>query len=233
LILVNRAGVVIEVHWNLSRPGDYFHFDLAEFFENARIVESDGQLVRVPSETDQALHASCQALRSGFRDLHRLLDAAFLLKHNVGHDPRLSHAAKRQGMATGLWLLVRLQQRLTGVDVPDQLEQSLRPAPFVQRCLESLDLRERAIAGEHPHRRSLKRLLLWLSAPSWAAAMNEIRRYVIPGVAELLDDGHDPLLLPGLASRAWLTLHRLNALIRLVAYQAWRLLRHRSRSAFD
>jgi hypothetical protein len=231
LIVRHRLGLLIEVHWNLSRPRDYFQFDIEGLFARSRVLERSHGRFRVPSDMDQILHAASQALRGGFRELHRVLDAALLLRQGAGDDPSLPAIAARQGLATACWLLLGLQERLVGVPVRPDLESALRPRPMVRRCLDSLDLEERAIAGDSLGRLPLKRLLLVLAAPSIGTGSRELRGFLAPGDAELLDEGPDPDRLPGLVSRALLGARHGVVAARLLAYQAWRLASHRERAA--
>jgi len=112
LVLVNANNIVIELHWNLSRPEDYCQFDLDGFAARSRSIELDGVSVRIPSDEDQLLHAACQSLRHDYSDLRRVLDAALLLRHGCVDPVLLSELARRQGMATRLWVLLKLQRAM-------------------------------------------------------------------------------------------------------------------------
>ncbi len=223
-VLGHPSGSVVEVHWDLSRPGDYARFDLAGFRDRSRSIELDGIPIRVPSHADQLLHASCQALRDGFHDLRRVLDGALLLRAGVGCIESLARTARRQGMATPLWLMLELQRELMHIEPPPELHDAVRPRRIVHRCLESLDVPS-ALAhagGERDGR--LKRLLLWLSAPRLSRSLAEVGRFLLPGRAEYLDDGCAPDRLPGTARRAGRALRRGASLAAILWRQAGCLL---------
>lgn len=220
----SSAGVLVELHWDLSRPTDYTRFDLDGFFGRARVIEHGGAALRVPADSDQLLHAACQALRRGYADLRRLIDAALLVKVGAAGTPGLAGTAERQGMATAVWVLLNLGRELAGPAVPDAVESALRPRPLVRRCLNSLPLSEVVLEVDAQHD-GLRHLLIWLSAPSLGAAASEIRQFLVPGELQLLDEGHDPGRLPGFWRRGALTARHTASLLKIAGFQAWRLAR--------
>jgi hypothetical protein len=225
LVLENANNIVVELHWNLSRPGDYCQFDLDGFVKRSRAIDLDGVPVRVPSDEDQLLHAACQSLRHGYADLRRVLDAALLLRHATVDSELLSRLARRQGMATPLWVLLALQRSMLGETVPAVLEEAVRPVTVVRRCLESLDLPERSALQDAAHHTGFTKLLICLCAPDAATALLELKRYVFPERGQWLDMGHDPSNLPGRMRRCAFAVRRCLSLAKILGYLGLRLIR--------
>jgi len=224
LVLENANNIVIELHWNLSRPGDYCQFDLDGFFARSRSIELDGVSVRIPSDEDQMLHAACQSLRHGYADLRRVLDAALLLKHGSVDPALLSGLARRQGMATSLWVLLELQRGTLGEAIPSVLEEGVRPVAVVRRCLESLDLPVRSASQDAVRRPGFKKLITFLCAPDLTTALLELKRYVFPERGQWLDMGYDPANLPGRMQRCTIAVRRCLSLVKILGYQGLRLI---------
>ncbi len=227
LILENADSVVIELHWDLSKPQDYCRFDLDGFVTRTSPIEVDGLSVQVPSDEDQLLHAAYQSLCDGFPDLRRVLDAALVLKRGRVDPGLLAKLARDQGVATSLWLLLDLQRAILGEPIPPELERAVQPDALVRRCLRSLELPSRSVAGDAERRAGFKKLMLCLCAPDLGTAMFEIRRYVLVGRDQWLDMGYDPEAPPSRTRRISIGMRRCLSLARILAYQAWRLTRGR------
>ena len=218
-ILSGPAGMTLEVHWNLSRPDNYFQFDLDGFFGRSREIDRDGIRVQVPADIDQLLHATCQALEAGYSDIRRVIDAALLLRNGAGDDPLLPQLARSQGLATALWGLLQVQQELSGMPVSADLERSVRPEAFVRRCLDSLALPERALDSDARRRAALAEWILFLCSPSIASALSETRKYLVPGEPQLLGYGYQPDALPNWWTRGSLGARRAWFLAKMMAHQ--------------
>jgi hypothetical protein len=225
VILHHPSGRVVEVHWDLSRPRDYFRFDIAGFLARTRLTDAGGTTLQVPSDADQLLHSACQGVRQGFADLRRVVDAALLLRRDPGDGLRLAASAASQGIAPALWLLLELERALIGVEPPTALVAALRPRAFRRRCIESLSLGQRLVSLELRSAAGLRRLVFWLCAPGPASLLVEMRRFVAPGAAEFLDEGHDPDRLPGALERVRIGFRRSLSLVRILAHQGSCLVR--------
>lgn len=229
LILRGPARVSLELHWNLSRSGDYFQFDTPGFFERSRTIDREGTRLHVPSDADQLLHCACQALKEdGYSDLRRILDTALLVGHGAARAPGLAERARQQGMATPLWLLLEVQRELLGICGGEELARELRPGFVVRRCLTSLEVPRCAVVRQASDVSRLKRLVQWLSAPTLRAGLRQVRRFLLPGEAELLDSVHTGGTFDW-TTRARITASHSVALLKLATLQAWRL----ARSAFS
>jgi hypothetical protein len=225
LVLVNADNIVIELHWDLSRPEDYCRFDLDGFAARSRRVELDGVSVRIPSDEDQVLHSAFQLLCDGCASLRRVLDTALLFRNGRVDPARLLELARNQGLDTALWVLLRLQRSILGAEsIPEGLDEALRPAPVARRCLESLDLPTRSAARDAEHRTSFKKLILCLCAPDLGTAISELKRYVLVGRSQWLDMGYAPSAPPGWVRRGAIGARRCLSLAKMFVYQALHLI---------
>ena len=222
-ILRKPSGVTVEVHWDLSRPSDYFRFDLDGWLKRSRLLDAGGMTMRTPSGGDQLLHAASQALGERFSGLRRVLDAALLLRCGAGDDPGLVERARSQGLATALWVLLELAREITEVEAPTGLERGLRPRRAVRSCLASLRLSDRAVALDGSSPEVFKSLLRWLCAPNPLRALAEVGRFVFPGEMHFLEAGYPPGNLPGPARRALLSVRRSGTVVRIASHQLGRL----------
>ena len=222
LIFENANKVVIELHWHLSKPEDYCRFDLDGFIARSRSIELDGMWVRIPSDEDQVLHAAYQSLCDGYVDLRRVLDAALLFRRGWVDPTLLAKLARRQGMASCLWVLLDLQRNTLGQAIPPELEEAVKPVAVVRRGLERLDLTVRSGARDAAERTGFKKLVRCLCAPDYAAAFLELKRYVCVDRGQWLDMGYDPEDPPGRMWRLSLGARRCFSLVKLIGYQGLR-----------
>lgn len=227
-VLVNPSGITVEIHWDLSTPGDYVRFDLEALRRRAATVDAEGIPIRVLSPPDQLLHAASQALREGFNDLKRVVDAGLLLESGAASDVDLADRARRQGLGTAIWTLLRLVEWVTGREVAAELRDAVAPGRLTRRCIESLGLPEKTLSLYTRRRTGLRHLLRWLHAPSARAAARDLMRFVFPGEADFLDHGFQPDSMPGSLGRARITARRLLSLSKAAGYQSWCLLFRRS-----
>jgi hypothetical protein len=219
-ILRGPTGINVEVHWDVSRPADYFRFDLEGLRERARSLTMDGISIRLPEPADQLLHAAAQCIDEGFTNVWRVVDGALLLRWGDLNTHGLARRADEQGVGSALWALLRLIDRLTGVASP-ALEQALAPSRLRQRCIESLDLAGTMMNGFASRHSGHRRLVEWLCAPSGVRSLSQAARFVFPGEALLLAWGHQPDALPGPLKRTRIGLGQLWSLSKIVGYQGW------------
>lgn len=224
--LQNPAGVVVEVHWDLSRRNDYVRFDVDSFRARARILETTPVPMRIPAAADQLLLVAKQELDGGFSDLRRVVDAAFLIRAGAASDPTLAERARNQNLASALWVLLLLVRELTAVAAPDSLVEGVRPASLAETCIKSLDLPEKTLSRFALQRSGLVPLLRWLCAPGFRPLQKEIWSFVLPRRELLLQLGHDPDNLPGPGRRLWFGAQRAWSLVKVFCYQAYRLARN-------
>jgi hypothetical protein len=182
----------------------------------------------VPADADQLLHGACQALRDGYADLRRIVDAALLVRRGAAQDAELPRLARRQGMATALWLLLETQERLLGVDGGGACARNSMPGALARACLHSLQVPRRALTREAQQWIGFKRWLLWVSAPSAGIGLRHVARFLRPGEAELLDAGLTDGRRGAPVTARFSPAHALS-LCKLAAYQLWCLLRHAAR----
>jgi hypothetical protein len=225
-VLRSPAGITLELHWALVRPSDYFSLEPEGVRSRAQCTAFDGGAMHVPCHSDQLLHAAQQALREGFSDARRVLDADLLLRAGAADDPDLAARARLGGLSNSLWVLLSLTGSITGLGAPD-LREALRPTRLRQRSLEALDLPALLLERRSVHLTGLTAWLLLLCAPGMDVAGRALGRAIFPGERGLLEDGYVPEKPPGPLHRARLSMKRMGRTVKLAAYQTWRLCAHR------
>jgi Uncharacterised nucleotidyltransferase len=227
------AGIPLELHWDLSRRNDYVRFDLDGFRSRAGSLDTSPVPMRVPAPPDQLLLVAKQELDGGFGDLRRIVDATLLIRAGAASDPSLAERARRQNLGSALWVLLVLVRELASASAPGPdpatLEEGLRPAAFVERCVRSLALPEKALSLYTTRRAGLVHLVRWLCAPDLRSLRKEVAGYVLPRRELLLQMGQDPDHLSGPVARAWLAVRRAWSVAKVCGYQVYRVALHRSR----
>jgi len=221
-VLRSQNGLMLELHWDLARPSDYFHLDATGVCARARTVPFDGISMSVPCEADQLLHAAEQCLREGFSEARRVLDTANLLRGGADHDPGLAARAVESGLGTALWALLVASKALVGTDAETTMR-ALRPSRPSANSLLALDLPALFLEQRAKSFPGLRSWLHLLCAPSAAVATRTFLSTVFPGERGLLEDGHPPEAGPSRMRQGILSLKRIGQTVKMAAYQTWRL----------
>jgi hypothetical protein len=222
-ILISPSGLLVELHWDLSKPADFFRFDLREIRRRSRVVAFRGSSIRVLDPADQLLHLAAQEIDAGFCDLRHVVDAALLIEAEAAKSD-LPERAQRQGLSTALWELLAIVREVTGTVVPAEVERSLRPGTFKAVCLSSLNLTEKAIELYVRRHSGIRSLVRWLCTPGIRALGREVARFLLPGDSYYLQLGYEPTKVPGRARRILETTKRSWSLLKILSYQTARLL---------
>ncbi len=97
----------LELHWALTRPGEYCSFDAGRVLERSEPMS--GSRLRIPCTEDQLLHGALNLLRGGFTELKRVVDIDRLLRSKPDLDWKpLARLAQDSGLAPALRLSVEL-----------------------------------------------------------------------------------------------------------------------------
>ena len=225
--LVNKIGIRVELHWDLSRPAGYYRFDLESLYAASRTITAGGALIRVPSDNHQLLHAAAAGVADGFRDLRRIEDAAYLFKNGSLDLTTLVPAAREQGLETLLWCLLITLREMSTVPVPQDLTDALAPDRFRQKCLLSLALGEADIDRSRHRPAGFGALVYWLCCPEAGTSHAKLLTYVFPNNERLLELGYTPDSMPTRLARIWTSIRTTVTVLKLTGYQGWRLLVHR------
>lgn len=175
LPLFVRGGGSIEVHWNLTRPGQEHSIDPDELWRRAGEIEIAGQRVLALAAEDLLLHLCEHASyhHQFLLGLYPLCDIAALIHHLGSHIDWtvVCRRAEAWGWQRGAYLCLRLAHELVGAAVPAGVLDRLRPAGmstevaeaarylvFVPRKVgESVPLAVAGRSGERPLWREVRR----------------------------------------------------------------------------
>ncbi len=223
----NNMGVRIELHWDLSKPADYYRFDLNDWRKSSRSIEVNGVRIAVPSDEKQLLHAAAQAVSEGFIDLRRVVDAAFLLRNGSLQLSSVAKSARNQGIQYGLWTLLDLLRTLGGLEVSTELMLKIQPPESRRNCIRSLSLAEKMLDRSTVHRSGLRTWIYWLCCPDPRLTRSKAYSYLFPDDVHLLEMGYSPDSMPSLLNRFRISAIMSWSLLKLTAYQAWCLTKSR------
>jgi hypothetical protein len=158
-------GIIVELHWELSRAIEPLHLD-ATAFRAESVVVAGTPRVRVPRPELTLLHIVAENLRDGFDRLTRLVDVDRIVAATPAMDWRyVESAARAARLLPSLALVLELSRDMLGTPLPDDLRRRIRPSAIVRFHLALLRpgasmLRQRALT-----RPSWVVLLqLWLSS---------------------------------------------------------------------
>lgn len=139
--LIKKGHARIEIHWNLTNPGQYYSIAPDGFWERAVPVRIDGLDALALSSEDLLLHL-CLHLSYQHQftiDLRSFCDIAEMIPR---FDPDLDwriveERAAQWGWRRGVYLALRLAKELAGADVPIGALERLRPADMTDALIEN------------------------------------------------------------------------------------------------
>jgi hypothetical protein len=175
-VLKGSRGMLLELHWALSRAGDPVQLDPARFLTHG-LPAGDSIPVRLTSPTDLLLHTASQAWIGRFSRLLWVVDVDRLLRRCDGEIDweRLREDAGRAGLAPALWLLFRLAGQLLGTPEP-VVQESLAPRPWIRYGLSSITPGRAMVTGFSLHYNIVEKLYdCWL-APRGSARLRAAGR---------------------------------------------------------
>ena len=229
-VLQNRAGTTLEIHWALTLRESIYSFDLRRFLDESLPLTVGKITVRRPPDIDLLLHMVMQAVSVGFASLKHILDGA-LLASRIDDWPTLVSLARRRRLGNAVWFLLDMVEKLTGIAAPAEVMSALRPGFFARTLWRRL--RQDELCLTHPTSSPYlsHEFLHWLCAPTLSLRVREIRRYLFPGEAGLLEAGYTDADWPGLRERTTLALSRLRSLGQMVRLVTKRMYENRSEHA--
>lgn len=185
LRLERPNGMIVELHWALTRSREAFRLDAGTFLEQS-VVRDGERHIRVPRPEHSLLHIVVENVRGGFSRLTRLVDVDRI----VSASPRLDWdylraSARDSHLQPALAISLALSRAMLATEVPQEVMRQLRPRPMVRVALELLRPAE-SLLGQ----RSLTR-------PSWGTLM---QLWLLSGRSRLMtlaeglsSAGDDPL----------------------------------------
>lgn len=120
--VAHPRGFMVEVHWQLTRPGDPIRLDPETFQARAVTVDAPaGSPLRVPSTEDTLLHTVSQSEQDGVRGLRRLVDLDRLAATPDLDWSYVRDQAQALGLHGFLCVTLRLAHLLLGTRAPADL----------------------------------------------------------------------------------------------------------------
>ena len=141
-------GIIVELHWELTRAIEPFHLDGAAF--RAGSVAA-GARMRVPRPEHALIHIVAECVRDGFDRLTRVVDVDRIVAAAPAMDWRfLETAAREARLLPTLALALEMGRDMLGTPVPDEVRRRIRPSAGVRFHLGLLQpgrslLRQRAV----------------------------------------------------------------------------------------
>jgi hypothetical protein len=143
-------GIIVELHWELTRSIEPFHLDAAAFIAGSVSVPGAVRM-RVPRPEHALLHIVAENLRDGFNRLTRLVDVDRIVATAPAMDWSYLEATARDArLLPSLALSLEMSRDMLGTQVPDELCRRIQPSAWVRLHLALLRpgaslLRQRAV----------------------------------------------------------------------------------------
>ncbi|MDG5766314.1 nucleotidyltransferase family protein [Balneolales bacterium ANBcel1] len=129
--LMKKGVAVLELHWNITRPGRSYYIDPEPLWERAESITVNGKPAMVLCPIDRllhlCLHTSYQHLFSF--GLRPFCDIAAVIRHDRERLDwmTLVQRAKAYRWDKGVWMALSMARELTGAEVPEDVLESLQP----------------------------------------------------------------------------------------------------------
>ncbi|UCF67188.1 MAG: nucleotidyltransferase family protein [Acidobacteriota bacterium] len=135
------SGLVVELHWDLTRRSDPFHIDVLPLCRSVREEQVSHHELPV-HELSVALLLSClQLYQESFLFLNRFVDIDWLARRSSEDDwDRLRGLATRGGMNTLVFAALETSHRLFDTPIPKRVRDRLSPGPVTRAVVRSLAL---------------------------------------------------------------------------------------------
>ena len=164
LPLAHHDGQMIELHWDLVKPGRRYKLDAAGVMERAVAVDAAGASLWIPSLEDQMLHAAIQQLQDGYTFLARSVDLDRLIRSDAPDWELLQQRAIEGNLGTALAYALQLAHWTMQTPIASSTVGSLAPGYIARAHLSMLrpvrSALEQRFVG---HPAASKLLRLWLS----------------------------------------------------------------------
>ena len=227
--LKSPAGLMLELHWELTTPHDYIRFDLDGIRERSVTCELEGQAASIMCPEDALLHLASQQLdlEDCFSDLRRTFDAALILKKGLEDEAALAQRAQESGTAPALWIYLDIVHTIADVPAPGRLEARLRPGRLRKYCIRSLDVPGIALGKLVTRHGGVADLVQWWCAPFISTALRLVFRFLVPGEGHFLQRGLSLDEISPWLAHTRLFVERLIFFGKLAGYQLFCLFRPR------
>lgn len=220
-IYINKEGVHVEIHWDLTLRSDYVRFDPAALIKNTVLVTTKDVTFSAFKSPDLLLHIVSQSIPE-LNSVGRLLDVCMLIKAGALNDEKIVENAKQRNLATPLWAMLGLVGHI--MDSPDirKTREAVRPNAVKRICIESLPIQERMFDSKPPAT-GVSRLLKLFFCPSSAHVYKQISRYIVPTDEELKLQKYEEGQISNLELIAY-SVSGILSLLKMAAYLVWRVI---------
>ena len=155
--MIRKGVAVVELHWNITRPGLHYSIDPAGLWQRATPATITGKHARLLGPEDQLLHL---CLHTSYQHmfsfgLRPYCDIAQTIRH-FGDDldwHTFTRRASRSKWTKGVWLALKMSRTLLGADVPGQVLANMEPTgtnPSITEIGELQLFTPKAIAASVP-----------------------------------------------------------------------------------
>ncbi len=218
LPLMRPDGLIVELHWDLVKPGRAYRLDPLEVIKRTVPLHQLAETLRMPCVEDQILHAVVQQLQDGFTYFSRTVDLDRLVAAGRTEWDILATRAREYRLGPALAYALQVARHLLATDCPAEVIRALSPGRLARTHLSFFDPVRSALNQRFVGRPTAYNLLrLWLTQGDAS------RVSILVDLARDMDD-HEPLKRPwALEDRQTHTSrpHNLVELAKLAALQGW------------
>jgi len=190
LPLAGPHGHIVELHWDLVKPGRRYGLDPSEVIERSIPLPGFVGTLRMPGVEDQILHAAVQQLQDGFTYFSRTVDLDRLVAQGLPDWDALVARARGYRLGPALAYALQVARHLLATDCPAEVVDALAPGRLARTHLGFFDPLHSVLDQRYVgHPTANKLLRLWLT-------QGHSRRIRI--LADLVRDveDHEPLKKP-------------------------------------
>jgi hypothetical protein len=165
LALTNNLNIVIELHWNLTEPWNFFQIENSLLWESAKTAKFFEQEAKIPSIEHLILHICLQNVDEKFSKLQRLYDVHNLISNKTIDWDFLEKISDQASAHEVVKWNLELCQRFFDTWIENNPFKKRKTNIFSYHGLNSIKFEEKIIDQVIPKRSYLQALILFLLLP--------------------------------------------------------------------